>query len=119
MPTSDKTVAATERMQDNGKKHIGSANGDHEANFAVVKHTLLSAGHFKKDRVENKKTVVGDMGHTNKKRNATQKPTQQELAAAVSGKIPFGELLKAKHMDHLEAELLHRGVAVGHSEDCH
>jgi len=83
-----------------------------DSRLAAVHHSMKQ-GHFKNDRVDTKKARVDREGSKCKKPNAAQsKQTQQTLAAAVTGLIPYGKLSKARNMLDLEEELLFRGIPV-------
>jgi len=87
-------------------------NNSHEARVATIQHALSTAGHFKIDRIEAKKTKVESQGAKHKKQNISQQTVRQFKTAAVTGLIPYGKLTKARNMLDLEEELLSRGVPI-------
>ena len=82
----------------------------HSARLAQVQCSLKQ-GHFKHERIEAKKDNVESGGDKCKRPNVAQQVREQHQTAAVSGLVQFGKLVKARNMDDLKTELLHRGVA--------
>jgi len=83
---------------------------EHYSNRHETVLRLLKHGHFKKVRIECKKTMIDESQSVDKKMNASQKTKEQELTAAVTGHVLFGKLVQRLHMDDLKTELVCRGV---------
>ena len=77
--------------------------------FDRVKSALKET-HFSQDRTQSKRSKVDDQGSKFKKQSANQEMKLQSKTAAVTGLIPYGKLVKAKHMEDLKVELIFRGV---------
>jgi len=85
-------------------------DNEHEARIATISRSLSTAGHFKQDRLDDKKAKINDKGSKCKQQNVSQQATRQHKTSAVSGLAPHGKLVKARNMDDLRIELLHRNV---------
>jgi len=74
----------------------------------------LREDHFSEERTTTKLAFMDSKATKFKKQNAVQQVQQQHLTPATTGRTPYGKLVTTKegHMEGLEAELLHRGVAL-------
>ena len=113
----DRIINRLQAAEEHDREHVNWKQqdpGEYEGNYQLT-FRALKQKHFRVERVNKKRQRIEATANKNKKRNATQQPKQQEQTAAVTGKIPFGKLFTTKdgHMEGLQVELCHRGVAIG------
>ena len=87
-------------------------NGECDERFQFVSACLAGQGHFSRVRAAKKRATVDDLGPVFKKQNVAQQMRPQRVMPAVTGKIPYSKIVRARNMKDLEIELLHRGLDV-------
>ena len=85
-------------------------NGECDNRFRFVSTCLTRRGHFSEIRAAKKRATVDERGPVFKKQNVAQQLRPQQQTPAVTGKVPYGKLVRARNMEDLAVELLHRGV---------
>jgi len=93
---------ATQHMElhrDQGDEHLARFN-------QVV--CSLSKGHYKLERVEDKKTNVDTIGATCRKQNAAQRVKHQHLIPAVTGLTPHTRATQKRNKADMWMEIRHR-----------
>ena len=110
--------ALIKSAEDRSEPHVtwkrNQINDECDARFNTVMCSLSPQGHFKDSRVDKKRDAVDTRGATFKKPNAAKQVKPQTKTPAVTGLIPHGKLTlkKTGHVDDLQTELAHRGVAL-------
>jgi len=79
---------------------------EHDARFNQISYAL-SRGHYKHQRVDEKKARVGAQGAKYKKQNKAQQIKQQHLMPAVTGMIPYNKVTQKRNKVDMRMEIKH------------
>jgi len=85
-------------------------NGEYDNRFKFVATCLTRKGHFSEVRAAKTRATVDQKGPVYKKQNVAQQLRPQHQTPAVTGKIPYGKLVRKRNMNDLAMELAFRGV---------
>jgi len=110
---SSKVQALIESARSRASQHtlwqVNQEDMEHDQRINQIQHSLKQ-GHFKKERVDAKKSKVEEIGFKCKPLNAAQQAKPQTKTPEVSGLIPYGKLVQARNFDDLKRELEFRGI---------
>jgi len=99
--------SAKARSSEHSDLERNQDDNEYTACFNQVMH-LLSRGHYKHERTDEKITRVDTAGSKFKKQNAAQQVKQQNLMPAVTGLIPYNKVTQKRNKDDMHMEIRHR-----------